>query len=312
MMAATALDVTWQRAADGLDERSLRALLAGEIAAVRMEGFASAEECASFCAAIRASAAEARAAETSRMSLIGVNFSNYAGQGKEGYFEQVEPSYRAVAAIAARAGFDPLQRMIERLRAIWPAHVGVALEPEHGRYFAGGIKTRTSSGHLHYDFAPHTAPGFAIAGILDQLGWNLYLDMPRATGATTTWRRPVPREGGAAGRGAARAEPGSQLCRGCGIVHLSAADRRGGHHQHALPARHHRRERRAGRDAGADQLVHRPAAERRSDPLVLKRARRQGTAASRAAWPSRKARIASIDATSWPGTPAAPVVMPTT
>jgi hypothetical protein len=205
MMAATALDVTWQRAADGLDERSLRALLAGEIAAVRMEGLASAEECASFCAAIRAGAAEARAAETARMSLIGVNFSNYAGQSKEGYFEQVEPSYRAVAAIAARAGFDPLQRMIERLRAVWPAHVGVALEPEHGRYFAGGIKTRTSSGHLHYDFAPHTAPGFAIAGILDQLGWNLYLDMPRSTGATTTWRRPVPREGGAAGGGAARA-----------------------------------------------------------------------------------------------------------
>ena len=106
-MAATALDTSWQRAAEGLDETSLRALLAGEIAAVRMEGFASAEECAAFCAAIREGAAASRAAQTSRMTLIGVNFSNYAGQSKEGYFEQVEPSYEAVGAIAARAGFDP-------------------------------------------------------------------------------------------------------------------------------------------------------------------------------------------------------------
>jgi hypothetical protein len=204
-MVATALEGRWQTAAEGLDEASLRALLAGDIPAVRMAGFASAAECAAFCAAIRAGSAQARAAETSRMNLIGVNFSNYAGQSKEGYFEQVEPSYRAVGAIAARAGFDPLQRMIERLRAIWPAQVDVAREPGHGRYFAGGIKTRTSSGNLHYDFAPHTAPGFAIAGVVDQLGWNLYLDMPRSTGATTTWRHAVPREGGKAGSGAARA-----------------------------------------------------------------------------------------------------------
>ena len=204
-MAATAIDTTWQRAADGLDEASLRALLAGEIAALRMPDFATTEECAAFCAAIREAASAGRDAVTSRMTLIGVNFSNYAGQTKDGYFEQVEPSYAAVGAITARAGFDPLQRMIERLRAIWPAHVGVAQEPRHGRYFAGGIKTRTTSGNLHYDFAPHTAPGFAIAGILDQLGWNLYLDMPRSTGGTTTSHRAVPREGGKAGSGAARA-----------------------------------------------------------------------------------------------------------
>ena len=63
-MAATALDITWQRAADGLDETSLRALLAGEIAAVRMDGFASAKECAAFCAAIREGSAVGSAAAT--------------------------------------------------------------------------------------------------------------------------------------------------------------------------------------------------------------------------------------------------------
>jgi len=204
-MASTMQETGWQRPALGLDEASLRALIAGEIPAIRMAAFASGEECHLFCAAIRKRAAEAQAAVTARMSLIGANFSNYTGQTKEGYFDLVEPSYRAVAAIAQEGGFDPLQRMMDRLRAIWPADVGVAVEPDHGRYFAGGIKTRTSSGNLHYDFVPHSAAGFAIAQIEDQLGWNLYLEMPRSTGATTTYRKPVPREGGAAGGGPARA-----------------------------------------------------------------------------------------------------------
>lgn len=199
------VETHWQEAAEGLDQTSLRPLIAGEVPAVRIPDFATAEECAAFCAAIRQGSEERREAETARMTLIGANFSNYAGQTKDGYFQKVEPSYRAVGAITERAGFDPLERMTERLRAIWPAHVGVALEPGYGRYFAGGIKTRTTSGNLHYDFAPHTAPGFAIAGILDQLGWNVYLEMPRSTGATTTYRRAVPREGGAAGGGPARA-----------------------------------------------------------------------------------------------------------
>jgi len=195
----------WQSPAERLDENSLRALIAGEIPAIRIADFATLEECRALCDAIRRHGDAGRSAETARMTLIGVNFSNYAGTTKEGYFEQVAPSYQSVGAILAEAGFDPLARMLERLRAIWPAAVDVASEPGYGRYFAGGIKTRATSGHLHYDFVPHTAPGYAIATITDQLGWNLYLDMPPGTGETTTYRRPVPREGGKAGGGPARA-----------------------------------------------------------------------------------------------------------
>jgi hypothetical protein len=195
----------WQPPADRLDQTSLRALLAGEIPAIRLAGFATAEECRAFCAAIRSGDAATEAAGTAPMTLIGANFANYVGPTKAGYFAKVEPSYRAVGVLTARAGFDPLQRMTERLRQVWPAAVGVATEPGHGRYFAGGVKTRTASGHLHYDFAPHSAAGYAIAEIDDQLGWNLYLDMPEGTGETTTWRRPVPRDGGAIGHGERRA-----------------------------------------------------------------------------------------------------------
>jgi hypothetical protein len=195
----------WQEPANDLDEQSLRALIAGQIPAIHIKNFAIKDECGAFCRAIRSHGDQVSDAKTSRMNLIGANFSNYDGETRTGYFDLVGPSYDALRPILAEAGFDPLARMIERLRAIWPAEVGVAEEPGHGRYFAGGIKTRVTSGHLHYDFAPHTAVGFAIAAIVDQLGWNLYLDMPKSTGETTTYRRDVPREGGKIGTGPVRA-----------------------------------------------------------------------------------------------------------
>lgn len=196
----------WSTCAEALTEASLRALIAGEIAAIRVAGFATAGECESICRAIvKVGAGVSREAQTARMTLFGVNFSNYDGMTREGYFEQVEPSYALVGEILAQARFDPLERMLQRLRAVWPAQADVAEEPGFGRYFAGGIKTRTSTGNLHYDYVPHTAAGFRIADVEDQLGWNLYLDMPHATGHTVLHGREVPRTGGPAGKGAARA-----------------------------------------------------------------------------------------------------------
>lgn len=195
----------WRAPAEILTEESLRALIEGEIPAIRVAAFATLDECKACCAAIRRRAAEARDAETTSMSLLGANFSNYDGATKAGYFDMVPSSYRTVGAIFKEAGFNPLDRMLERLGNFWPASVEIAEEPSFGRYFAGGIKTRTVSGHLHYDFAPHTAEGYAIAKITDQLGWNLYLDMPQNTGETIAYRQPVARDGGKVGYGPARA-----------------------------------------------------------------------------------------------------------
>lgn len=190
------------RAQDGLTSGSLRSLFDGEVAALSLQGFASRDECRALCDAIRSGAVAGRAAQTSTMNLIGANFSNHAGS-KADYFHQVKSSYGDVGRLYEIAGFSPLQRMIDKLQAIWPGHVGVAEEPGFGAYFAGGFKTRSTSGHMHYDFAPHTAPDYAIGGIVDQLGWNLYLDMPTGTGETITYRKPVPRDvklGGGAAR----------------------------------------------------------------------------------------------------------------
>ncbi len=194
----------WGEAAQGLSEASLRALMAGDVPAIRIADFATKQECAAYCDGVRAMAARGKEAQTSRMTLLGANFSNYVGDTKQGYFDTVDESYAITSHLAEQAGFDPLERILALLQEIWPNQVGVAEEPGFGHYFAGGVKTRAASGHLHYDFTPHTAHGYVIAGITEQLGWNLYLEMPTGTGDTTTYHRAVPREGGAAGGGPAR------------------------------------------------------------------------------------------------------------
>lgn len=197
------IETDWQ-ATDALSETSLRDLFAGDIPAIRLSGFASDQECARFCNAIREHSGAAKQAYTAKMTLLGANFSNFTGKSKGEYFETVDPSYALTDQLAQTAGFSPLQRFLETLRATWPDSVDVAHEPGHGRYFAGGVKTRATSGHLHYDFTPHSSTGYAIADITDQAGMNLYLEMPDNTGHTITYRRMIPREGRAAGDGPAR------------------------------------------------------------------------------------------------------------
>ncbi len=191
----------WREPANGLTEASLRALIAGDIPAIRIPDFASSAECERLCQAIRRAPAKGDTAVTSPMNLIGCNFSNHGADGKENYFARVAPSYREVTAITSEAGFDPLRRMLERLHNVWPGTVTIAEDPQYGRYFAGGIKTRTQGSRVHYDYAPHTAPGHVIAQVADQLGWNLYLALPANTGQTTTYNRPIPRGDGARGSG---------------------------------------------------------------------------------------------------------------
>ena len=191
----------WREPASVLDRGSLDTLMAGEIPAIRIPGFASRAECEQLCHAIRQGAHLGTAAVTSPMNLIGCNFANHGAAGKRDYFAQVAPSYRNVGSITAAAGFDPLARMVSRLRSIWPANVGTAKEAGYGKYFAGGIKTRTAGSRVHYDYAPHTATACAIGQVIDQVGWNLYLDLPAGTGQTTTYNQPIPRDGGPIGHG---------------------------------------------------------------------------------------------------------------
>jgi len=177
----------WGGASHSLDAGSVRALLAGEIPAIHVDGFASVSECEAFRGAVHAGAAPGRAAATSPMTVFGGNLSNFRGAGRHDYFRSVEQSYADVAALHA-ASFDPLPRVIAALAEVWDGPVDVAREPgPYGRYFAGGVKSRVEGSALHYDFVPYLLEGFEICRIVDQFSWNLYVEVPPDTGATTLY-----------------------------------------------------------------------------------------------------------------------------
>lgn len=180
----------WVTAATTLSRTSIEQLLNGEIPAIHIRDFASADECERFCQQLEKVKNSARAATTSPMQLIGSNFANYRSADKNDYFASVDPSYRILQTLT-ETSFDPLQRMLKVLREAWPEPVNIASESGYGRYFAGGVKTRNAGSALHFDYVPLLAPDYQIGQIVDQFSWNLYLAVPTATGATTVYNAPV-------------------------------------------------------------------------------------------------------------------------
>ena len=177
---------SWREPAHALDGDAMRALVAGEIPAIHLEGFASPAECEALCRAVHGGTAPGREAATSPMTIYGGNLSNFRGASRAEYFADVERAYRAVDAIHA-ASFDPLERILEALRRAWHGSVDVAHEEAFGRYFAGCVKSRGQGSALHYDFVPYLLDGYGICDIVEQLSWNLYLEVPAGTGATTVY-----------------------------------------------------------------------------------------------------------------------------
>jgi len=180
----------WQTPPSQLDATSLMALVRGHVPAIHVSNFASKRQCQQLCNAIRQAHVARTAATTSPMTLIGSNFSNSTHLSKQQYFDAARESWNDLDTVTNIAGYQPLMQLIDLLSDVWPAAVDVATEPDYGRYFAGGIKTRVSQSALHFDYVPVTEKKYSIAEIVDQLSWNLYLDMPARSGATTVFNAP--------------------------------------------------------------------------------------------------------------------------
>jgi hypothetical protein len=182
--------LTWSlRVADRLDRGALDALFANEIAAIRVKGFASRDECTAFCAATRAGALEYYNVEPP-VGYIGLAQYEYRwGKPKAAYFADVAAANAAQRAVFDRS-FDPVGRVIEALRPAARGPVGIGEEPGLGPYFAGIVRVAAAGIKVHADFGPYNSPGYRVADIDAQLGWNVYFEMPGTGGETVVYNRP--------------------------------------------------------------------------------------------------------------------------
>jgi len=185
-----------------LTRATLDALFANDIPCIRVTAFATPDECRRFVDAMDAVGLN-RAYQVASPSVrvvpkyIGVPQFEYRKRTKAAYFAEVEPAYADRDKVFAGCGFDPVARLIERVRAVAPERtVGIAQEPGYGRYYAGIVRETTGGTNLHMDFARFSAPDYAIGANDAQIATNFYAAATAAGGETTVYNHhfepPVP------------------------------------------------------------------------------------------------------------------------
>ncbi|WP_168787956.1 hypothetical protein [Paraburkholderia aromaticivorans] len=181
---------TWTRYEEHpLTRESLLALLNNEIPAIRIKGFASKEECVAFTQSAKKGNIKYYNTEK-RIGYIGMAQYEYRwDRPKADYFEAVKKANLDLAAVTASA-FNPVTRLMEALRTVYPSNVDFANEPELGHYFAGIIRMASDGIDLHADFAPFNTLDYEIRHIDAQLGWNFFCEEPAAGGRTTVHNAP--------------------------------------------------------------------------------------------------------------------------
>jgi hypothetical protein len=194
MLADRVIGTPWRSHDEpGLTAATLDALFANEIPCIRIAGFATPDECRAFVEAMDAVGLnkEYQVASPSVRALpkyIGVPQFEYRKKTKAAYFAEVEPSYADQTKVFERCGFDPIARLMERVRAAVPERlVGYAHEPGYGRYYAGIIRETTGGTNLHMDFARFSAPDYAIGTNSAQIATNFYASGTAAGGETTVY-----------------------------------------------------------------------------------------------------------------------------
>lgn len=181
---------TWTATGEfDLSTANLRLLLDNRIPVIRIPGFATSAECESFVAAARSGHIQYYSVAT-KIGYIGMAQYEYRwGRPKEDFFAAVPEARSHLQQVIARCSFDPMQRLIDRLQAVWPQPVGVAREAM-GEYYAGIIRFAGEGVQLHCDWAPINSPHYAIGQIDGQLGWNFFAEELASGGHTTVHNAP--------------------------------------------------------------------------------------------------------------------------
>jgi len=205
--------------AQALSAESLDDLFSNRIPAIRISEFAAPDECRAFADGLRqcelravkgATDYSASSFEAQKIAFIGLTQFEFKYRPIEEYLDAADASRAEVASIFARS-FDPVERLMGRLRALIGTDVAVACDPGGRAYSAAMIRSANEGLALHADFASYQAPQLTVSDCTAQLAWNFYAEVPAGAGGHTTihnspwtWQRqhdgevaenyPLPRE----------------------------------------------------------------------------------------------------------------------
>ncbi|MDD9903796.1 MAG: 2OG-Fe(II) oxygenase [Rhodospirillaceae bacterium] len=186
---------TWQsNEAQPLSPESLDALFSNRIPAIRIPGFANPAECRAFAEGLRrcklrvvkgATDHSAPSFEAQKIAFIGLTQFEFKYKPIEDYLDAAEASRTEVAPVFA-ASFNPVERLMGRLRDCVESEVAIASDPGGRAYSATIIRSSNEGLALHADFAPYQAPQLTVSDCTAQLAWNFYAEVPGGAGGHTT------------------------------------------------------------------------------------------------------------------------------
>jgi len=171
-----------------LSKDGLAAVLANEIAGLRIPDFVAPADCARGAQAINEHGFDYYEKLEPPLGRIGITqYENRLDRAR--YLQQAPAAHATRQGIFAGTG-DPVALVADALCAAWPHGAAVATEPGGGRYFAGIVRITVGGIRIHCDWAPQDAPGWAIETATGQLAWNIYYDLTDSGGQTTVYRQP--------------------------------------------------------------------------------------------------------------------------
>lgn len=177
----------WARQVE-LTTENLTDLIENRVAAIRLPGFATMEECRAFSAAVgRTSLQYYKVGRPA--GYVGTTFIHYMNRPKRDYFDEAASARSAVRTVTDQS-FDHLARFIDTVQQKTDYSIAVADEPDYGSYFAGIIRILCGGNNVHIDFAPQFAKDHVVGEVTAQLTWNVYVDEPRSGGETIIWNKP--------------------------------------------------------------------------------------------------------------------------
>ncbi|MBD2498498.1 hypothetical protein [Nostoc sp. FACHB-280] len=157
-----------------LTKESLKMLWENRIPLIRIRNFATVEECDNLVAQAQLFNFDYYQDVYPKIERIGITVFEYNHISKAAYFQAVERTSQLRNSIMA-ASFNPLERLMEKIRNCTGATVRIASEPLYGSYYAGLIRKIEQGTQLHIDYAPSEQSEWEVGTVIYQLSWNLYL-----------------------------------------------------------------------------------------------------------------------------------------
>ena len=174
----------WELAdVEALTSNNLTMLFENRIPFIRVVGFATEGECALLASKAMSIGFDRYQDVDPPIDRIGCTVFEYDGLPSDAYFAECANA-KAIQRSIFRDSFDPVNRLIDRLRTITNKYVDIAEDADR-KYYAGLIRRIEKGTHLHIDFAPVEQSGWSICHVRHQLAWNLYLRVSEDRGGIT-------------------------------------------------------------------------------------------------------------------------------